>query len=304
MKRKIFALLAILMLIGFLIGNYFVDYALKRGDDGSVPPACLKIADPNLKAPAIPPFVRDIWTIESSDGLKLIADRFYPTKATHRWAILIHGYGRDRTFAYDYAEEYLKRNWNVITPDLRAAGESEGKYITMGVKESDDIVDWINKIVEEDPRAEIILHGVSMGAATVMLTTAKELPSNVKASVEDCGYTGAYEMFTAQLEKLFGLPEKPVMPCVNAVSKLETGAAIKGAAPIKAVGRTKIPMLFIHGDADGLVPYEMMKQLFEESGAPVKEQWTVAGAGHADAKPSNPTAYFDRVFGFIDRFVE
>ena len=300
LKKFLMTLTALLMAVGFLIGNYFIDYALKRGDDGSAPPACLKIADPNLKAPPAPNFARELWSIQSNDGLKLVADHFSPTEPSKHWAILVHGYGRDRTFAYDYAEEYLKRGWNVITPDLRAAGESEGTYITMGALESDDILVWLNKIISIDPNAEIILHGVSMGAATVMLTTGKELPSNVKAAVEDCGYTSAYEMFTDQLKIIFGLPEFPIMPCVDVVSKIQTGVAISDAAPIKAVARTKIPMLFIHGDADKLIAHSMMERLFDKSGAPIKEQWTVKGAGHADAKPSNPKVYFNRVFEFIN----
>ena len=292
------------MAAGYLIGDYFVEYALKRGEDGSPPSACRSIADPTLRAPAAPDFEREIWNITSSDGLKLTADYFKPSTQSHKWALLVHGYGRDRTFAYDYADAYLKHGWNVVTPDLRAAGESEGNYITMGVKESDDLVGWIGKIIRTDPMAEIILHGVSMGAATVMMTSAKDLPSNVKAAVEDCGYTSAYEMFGAQLKKLFGLPEFPIMKFVDVVSKFETGAAVSDAAPINAVGMTKVPMLFIHGDADDLVPYSMMGRLFDASGAPIKEDWTVPGAGHADAKPINPPAYFERVFEFVDRFVK
>ena len=303
MRKKLFLLLTVVVAAGYLIGNYFVEFALKRGEDGSPPAACASIADPNLKAPPAPDADRELWTITSSDGLKLAADRFKPSEESHRWALLVHGYGRDRSFAYDYAEAYLEHGWNVVTPDLRAAGESEGNYITMGAKESDDLIGWIAMILKNDPQAEIILHGVSMGAATVMMTSAKDLPLNVKAVVEDCGYTSAYEMFGAQLKKLFGLPEFPIMKFVDVVSKIETGVAVSEAAPLHAVGLTKVPMLFIHGDADGLVPYEMMGRLVEASGAPIKETWTVAGAGHADAKPSNPEAYFERVFAFIDRYV-
>ena len=293
--RKVLVALIILICAGYFVGNFFVDFALKRGEDLSPPKACANIADPNLKAPPVPNFPVEVWTLESFDGLTLHAKKFSPAVPTNRWAILVHGYGRDGTYAYDYADEYLKRGWNVLIPDLRAAGESEGQFITMGAFESRDVFDWANKIPSD---AQIVLHGVSMGAATVMMTAALE-PKNLVAVVEDCGYTSAYEMFTAQLEKIFGLPEYPAMPCANIVCKIETGVKISDAAPIEVVDKIKVPVLFIHGDEDKLVPFEMMTQLFDACAAP-KDKFVVEGAGHADAKRENPAAYFDKVFAFLD----
>ena len=293
--RKVLVALIILICSGYFVGNFFVDFALKRGEDLSPPKACANIADPNLKAPPVPNFPVEVWTLESFDGLTLHAKKFSPAMPTNRWAILVHGYGRDGTFAYDYADEYLKRGWNVLIPDLRAAGESEGQFITMGAFESRDVFDWANKIPSD---AQIVLHGVSMGAATVMMTAALE-PKNLVAVVEDCGYTSAYEMFTAQLEKIFGLPEYPAMPCANIVCKIETGVKISDAAPIEVIDKIKVPVLFIHGDEDKLVPFEMMTQLFDACAAP-KDKFVVEGAGHADAKRENPAAYFDKVFAFLD----
>ena len=293
--RKVLVALIILICSGYFVGNFFVDFALKRGEDLSPPKACANIADPNLKAPPVPNFPVEVWTLESFDGLTLHAKKFSPAMPTNRWAILVHGYGRDGTFAYDYADEYLKRGWNVLIPDLRAAGESEGQFITMGAFESRDVFDWANKIPSD---AQIVLHGVSMGAATVMMTAALE-PKNLVAVVEDCGYTSAYEMFTAQLEKIFGLPEYPAMPCANIVCKIETGVKISDAAPIEVIDKIKVPVLFIHGDEDKLVPFEMMTQLFDACAAP-KDKFVVEGAGHADAKRENPAAYFDKVFEFLD----
>ena len=248
-----------------------------------------------MKAPPAPNFPVEVWTLESFDRLTLHAKKFSPAEETNRWAILIHGYGRDGTFAYDYAEEYLKRGWNVLIPDLRAAGESEGQFITMGALESRDVLLWAEKIPQD---AQIIIHGVSMGAATTLLTAAQE-PKNLVAVVEDCGYTSAYEMFAAQLEKIFGLPEYPVMPCANLVCKLKTGVKISDAAPLEVVDKIKVPVLFIHGDADGLVPFEMMGRLYDACAAP-KDKFIVEGAGHADAKRTNPAAYFDKVFTFLE----
>ena len=295
MKKILIAAVIILFGAGYFIGNYFVDFALKRGEDLSPPKACANIADPTLKAPPMPNFPAEDWTLESFDGLTLHAKRFSPAENSNRWAILVHGYGRDGTFAYDYAEEYLKRGWNVLVPDLRAAGLSQGEFITMGALESRDIFDWAGKL---PPDAKIILHGVSMGAATVMMTAALE-PKNLCAVVEDCGYTSAYEMFSAQLEKIFGLPEYPAMPCADIVCKLKTGVKISDAAPLAVVDKITVPILFIHGDADGLVPFEMLDRLFDKAVAP-KEKFVVAGAGHADAKRKNPAVYFDKVFAFLE----
>ena len=296
--KKILLIVFALFFAGNFVGEYFVDFALKRGDDNSPPKACAFIADPNLKAPPAPNFPHEDWTLKNIEDLTLHAKKFSPATDSNRWAILIHGYGRDGTFAYDYAEEYLKRGWNVLIPDLRASGASEGKFITMGNYESYDVFFWAKKISDAYPDAKIILHGVSMGAATALMTAALE-PQNVVAVVEDCGYTNAYEMFTAQLEKIFGLPEFPAMLCADWVCWIKTGKKISDAAPIKVVDKIKVPVLFIHGDADKLVPFEMMTRLFDACAAP-KEKFVVEGAGHADAKNKNPDAYFAKVFEFLN----
>ena len=296
--KKALVMIFWLCSLAYVVGDYFVVFALERGADLSPPKACADIADPNLKAPPVPNFPAEDWTLESFDGLELHAKKFSPAEPSTNWAILIHGYGRDGTFAYDYAEEYLKRGWNVLVPDLRAAGESQGKFITMGALESRDVFDWSKKISDANPDVKIVLHGVSMGAATALMTGALE-PKNLVAVVEDCGYTSAYEMFAAQLQKIFSLPEYPVMPCANLVCKFKTGVKISDAAPLEVVDKIKVPVLFIHGDADGLVPFEMMGKLFDACTAP-KEKFVVSGAGHADCKRTNPAAYFDKVFKFLE----
>ena len=307
MKKEIFLfalfLWALLIGTGYLVGNYFVNYALMRGSDGSPPPACAKIADPNLKAPHLPKAlgVREDWNILSSDGLNLRAVCLHPKlEHPHRWAVLVHGYGRNKDFTWDYAEEYLKEGYVTLSPDLRGAGDSEGTYLTMGDKESDDLKLWIEEILRHDPDAKIVLHGVSMGAATVMTASAKDLPSNVTAIIEDCGYTSAYDMFTEQLDKLFHLPETPIMPCVDIVCRQKTGVSLSYPTPLDCVAESSIPILFIHGDADKLVPFEMMQTLYEASAASVKERFIVHGAGHASAKNANPKAYFRKVFAFLE----
>lgn len=299
-------ILLLLTVAGYFIGSGFVDYALMRGnpeDPASIPEAAAAIVEPGLDAPAKPQTENEQWTITSQDGLKLVATHFSPRESSSRWVILVHGYGRNQSFVWDYAEEYLKHGYHVLTPDLRAAGVSEGKYFTMGVKESDDIVLWTKEIARREENAQIALHGISMGAATVMMTTAKQ-PQNVVAAIEDCGYTSAYDMFTVQLDKLFGLPEFPIMSCVDIVSPMKTGATISNATPLRSVSHTEVPMLFIHGDADKLVPCEMLEKLYAASSAPDKDKFIVAGAGHANAKNTAEQEYYQRVFAFLATYMK
>ena len=301
-KKILTAALVLLCLLagaGYLVGDYFLGYALRRGEHGEPPAACAKIADPALETPARPPARSETWEIRSSDGLVLRGTCFYPAAPSHRWAILVHGYGRTKEFAWDYAKEYLEHGYNVLAPDLRAAGESEGTYLTMGTLESEDIALWAAQIAQRDPEARIALHGVSMGAATVMMASALD-PPHVESVIEDCGYTSAYDMFTMQLKEIFGLPEFPIMGCVDLVSRLKMGCALSDAAPLESVPRTRVPMLFIHGDADKLVPFSMMQELYDASSAPEKESMVVVGAGHAAAKSIDSKSYFRKIFSFLD----
>ena len=293
--------LTVLLLAGYAVGDYFVDYALKRGSDTdplAPPAACVSIHDKSRQIPAMPSAPTEKWSMTAPDGRQLAATYFVPAHSGHRWAILVHGYGRDQRYARDYAEAYLEKDWHVLTPDLCASGESEGQYITMGVKESEEVASWAAKIKERDPEAEIVLHGVSMGAATVMLAAGRYDVPGLKAVIEDCGYTSAYEMFANQLGVIFGLPEFPIMPCVDVVSGIKTGAKVSDAAPLQAMPHIKVPVMFIHGDADTLVPPAMLEELYDACNAP-KVKFIVEGAGHGDAMKEAGKEYWQAVFDFL-----
>lgn len=294
--------IAVVLLTGYAIGDYFVDYALKRGNDTdplAPPAACVNIHDKSREIPKMPTSSSEKWSMTMPDGRHLAAIYYIPAQKEHCWVILTHGYGRDQRYMRDYAEVYLKEGYNVLSPDLCASGESEGQYITMGVKESEEVAKWAAKVKERDANAEIVLHGVSMGAATVMLAAGRYKISGLAAVIEDCGYTSAYEMFTNQLGVIFGLPEFPIMTCVDIVSGIKTAVNVSDAAPIKAVANIKVPVLFIHGAADKQVPPSMMERLYNACHAP-KKKYVVAGAGHGDAMTAAGKEYWKIVFSFLD----
>lgn len=101
----------------------------------------------------------------------------------------------------DVCNFFIKEGYNVLSISQRAHNKSEGETISMGYYESDDLLDWIQYIVKRDPDCSIVLYGVSMGAATVMMTLGKDIPRNIKAAIEDCGYTSAWDEFAYQLKR-------------------------------------------------------------------------------------------------------
>lgn len=305
-KKRIALILGIILLIflaiGIFIGNYFVDFALRRGnavDAKAIPAGCAQIIDPKVKPKKMPNFPQTNWDIVSHDGLVLKASRFMAVTPTNNWVVVVHGYGRTQNSVFDIADYYLQQGFNVLTPDLRAAGTSEGQYLSMGHFESEDLLLWIQKIVDEDKNARIALHGVSMGGATVMLTSAKKPISNVKVLIEDCGFTSAYEMFAKELKRMYGLPAFPIMNFVDIVCKYKTGHFLSEAAPVDVIEHTKIPTLFIHGEEDKLAPKEMAEELYKVSTA-AKYLVMIPKAEHADARIQDQ----DKYYGEINKFLQ
>jgi hypothetical protein len=74
---------------------------------------------------------------------------------------------------------------------------------------------------------------------------------------------------------------------------------VSEAAPIEAMDKINVPTLFIHGDADGLVPPAMMEELFAASAADKKERLVIQGAGHGDAMNTAPDTYWTCIFDFL-----
>jgi fermentation-respiration switch protein FrsA (DUF1100 family) len=137
-----------------------------------------------------------------------------------------------------------------------------------------------------------------MGAATVLMAAGREDISGLVAVIEDCGYTSAYAMFSNQLGVIFGLPEFPIMACIDVVSGIKTGAKVSDAAPLKAAPHIKVPVLFIHGAADTLVPPAMMEKLFAACRTK-KKKLVVEGAGHGDAMITDRENYWKCIFDFL-----
>lgn len=238
--------------------------------------------------------------IESYDKLQLHS--YVVSQNSNKWAIVVHGYGGSGKLMSDKSKYFYDMGYNVLIPDLRGHGKSEGDYIGMGWKDRLDIISWINFIIKENPNAEIVLHGTSMGAATVLMTSGENLPSNVKAIVADCAYTSAWDEFSYQLETYLKVPSSYILNVTNMVTKLKAGYSLKEASALECVKKATVPILFIHGDKDKFVPYSMMDKLYDATSSP-KEKLTIDGGEHANSDLVSPFLYWLTVEDFLNQYV-
>lgn len=141
-----------------------------------------------------------------------------------------------------------------------------------------------------------------MGAATVMMATGENVPSNVKIAIEDCGYTSVWDEFKIQLKSLFGLPSFPVLNAASIISNIKAGYTLKEGSSIEQIKKSKIPILFIHGSEDKFVPFNMLDELYNAATCQ-KDKLVVEGAAHAESDSVNPELYWNKIDEFIENYV-
>lgn len=215
-------------------------------------------------------------------------------------AIVVHGYGDNHLVFLYLARMYRDEfNYNILLPDLQYHGYSEGESIQMGWLDRYDILNWINVAYGLYPTDFMLLHGVSMGAATVMMTSGEPLPDYVKCFVEDCGYSSVKDQFNHNRKQSFRLIPPDVLQSASVVTKSKYGWGFWEASSVKQLEKSTKPMLFIHGDADDFVPFEHLWKNYEAKKKGYKEYYVCPGAVHANSFQKDPDTYKARVLGFI-----
>ncbi|WP_081165766.1 alpha/beta hydrolase [Lactococcus garvieae] len=240
----------------------------------------------------------------NNDGLKLKAWYVPAEKKTNKTVIVVHGFRQNKEAMRQYAQLFHDLGYNVLMPDNRAAGESEGQLITYGYSDKKDIIAWAKRITQEKPQSNITLFGLSMGAATVMMASSQEdLPSSVNSIIEDCGYSDVWSEITYQAKSAYSIPPFPLVYSLSAMNKVRQGWFIKEASATQALSKDKLPILLIHGDADTYVPTSMIYDNFKavKDGTP-KEMLLVKGAAHAKSFETDPELYRRTVTTFMKKY--
>lgn len=220
--------------------------------------------------------------VGSFDGLKLCAYNVH-NHEDNRYMILVHGISSDKTLMYERAYEFDKLGYNLLIIDQRSAGDSEGQYCTYGFKESQDLQIWINYLCQKYADVKICLYGISMGAATIMMASAYELPENVKCLIEDCGYSSLKEELAYIIRKDYKLAlPGPVLNIIEKKMKERFGMSFDDISPKNILESNEIPILFIHGEKDEVVPFDMAKICYNHNKG-IKKYYAVEDAGHIEA---------------------
>ena len=240
--------------------------------------------------------------ITSFDGIKLHGTMFRCNPTSNRFIIGIHGF---QSHAFDefapHMAYYESKGFNILLVDDRGHGYSEGKYITMGVKDRLDCVAWATSLVEKyGTHTQILLHGVSMGAATVLAASGEEqLPKQVIGIVADCGYTDVKEALLVQMKALFHVPSRLFVPICSWYASHKAGFSFSEGKPIEQVKKARAPIFIVHGEDDFIVPVSMAYKLYDACQSE-KDLLIVKHASHAESIAVNPEDYHKKMENLFD----
>lgn len=220
-----------------------------------------------------------------------------------KWVICVHGYTSSPKGMGSYALHYYARGYNILLPAMRGHDISEHTHITMGWLDRFDIMDWIDYLVNIYENPQIVLHGVSMGAATVMMTTGENLPENVKCAVADCGYSSVWDEFKNEMKQTYHTPAFPMLYAGDLATRVISGFGFKEASCVEQLKKSKTPTIFLHGEKDLFVPYRML-DLNYNAAACEKEKVSIPDAEHAEAHLVHPDLYWNSTWNFVDKYIK
>ncbi len=242
-----------------------------------------------------------VW-VRSHDGFRLCG-HWYPAEGARRTVICAHGWHSQWHHDFSGLGLFLhEQACNLLLIEQRCHGESEGDFITYGIRERYDILTWLLWLQNAHPGTPVYLLGFSMGAATVLMTAGFSIADRVAGIIADSAYTEPREIVRRALTKTIGRATDATLAAVDANCRLKGCFSFDDYSTVRAMAEnTRVPCLFIHGDADGLVPLGMCAQNYAACRAP-KDVLVVKGAEHCLAYATDPTAYAQKLTDFFAAF--
>lgn len=308
----VLAVVIALLFICFGIGYAFVFLIIRRQDTLQSPETgaeSSELLEPTGNAlwayniPKFKPFRElpfESADIISFDGLRLHADFLRGEPGTKVTMIFCHGYKSEAAFdfaaMYDF---YRSLGYNLVYLNMRAHGKSGGKYIGFGVLDRFDVQSWAKKVAELFPDTSIFLHGMSMGAASILQSADLELDPAVCGIIADCGFSSTNEVFRNLVGGLYHLPATPFVDIFEAVNRMTAGYGFTDADSVRSMERSRLPLAYICGDCDRYVPLDMAMRIYNAC-VQDKVLLIAEGAGHAASFMTENEKYRNLITEFIN----
>ena len=244
-------------------------------------------------------------TIVNRRGQRLTGYYIPPKGDSNVIIFFCHGFkGNGKSDICFFGERYMEDfGYGIFSVDHTGSGKSEGRYSGFCYLEAQDGVEWLHYLNAVLPGRQFILHGGSMGGATVLCMTGEpDLLGNVKFAVGDCGFTSAWDEFTYELRHAHA-PVHPIIDLFNSINIKKAGYDLRKASAIDAVRRSHTPTLIIHGERDTFVPTYMAQELYDACAAE-KELVIVKDATHELSAVYDPALYYGKIHEFADRYLD
>lgn len=218
----------------------------------------------------------------------------YINQNSDKTIIIMHGYTYTLYGSYKYAKYFIDHDYNVLMPDQRFHGLSEGKYSTVGYKEKIDLRNWIDFIYQKNPHNKVLgLHGESMGAATCLLEGHN---NHIDFIISDCSFSSFKQQLKEQLSKLH-IPSFFIYT-TNLMTKVFYNSSLINNSPVDNLKNINAPILFIHGLSDTYIPINHFDKLTNNMKS-YDMKYTCKNAEHAMSYHTDPQTYINQVHHFL-----
>lgn len=240
----------------------------------------------------------DVW-IESFDHHRLHGYFIKNTKA-NKVVISFHGYNTEARKEYPLHHSYYQEGYTVLIVDQRGVGQSGGRFITMGLLERRDCLDWIDYVLRRyDGDVEILLEGLSMGASTIMMAAQDIHAPQVRGMIVNCGFNSCTDQLEYTITKLMHLPRVPVLATVKLYARLLARYDMDAITACDSLAKSEIPLLMFHGAKDTFVPFENLAKIYPSARAGHKKQIPCEHAAHGIARFEDRELYEGEIRQFL-----
>ncbi len=296
--KIIISVLLIFMLLVNILFSVFISFSLFKKDGWKSFEEYLYGKQLNTASEWISEKSEKIQVV-NNEGEKLTALEIKNEHISHSYVVVCHQYGGSPESMEAYAKHFYELGFNIILPYMRGHNGSPYEKISFGWQDKSDVIDWIERITEDDKKARIALFGVCLGANAVTLAATEELPANVRLVISDSCYTSLNDLMKTYIKNETKLSSLIGRGVISAYAKSKTGEKTKNIDTIAQLRYIELPIMFINGEDDTAVPPLVSKMLYENCDAEGVEEVIIENGTHGRNLEADEETYWENIDVFI-----